>query len=151
MAEAVRRNFRPGIRDRGSNYYTIKSGSATHVDAVVHGSTAYDVSIELQNTMLNAWCDCPFFSSEGPCKHLWATILKAGLGLKLEELGRLPVAEDREVVSLLAGNIRDNYYHGYGPPGQANSPMTYRLLSPLGWGEMETSRPVRRVRAVMMR
>jgi len=251
LAEAVRRNFRPGIRDRGSNYYTIglvriKTGSATHVDAVVHGSTAYEVSLELHSTTLNAWCDCPFFSSEGPCKHLWATILKAeasgylastppdvqlveelsgddgdiehetpdgprefrlrapvaprkreppmaswraqinnftqsllitpprsvwpakrevayvvdapaslnegtlvlivgarhrkangewtrlsGLGLKLDELGRLPLAEDREIVSLLAGNIRDSYSYGYGPPSQGNASTTYRLLYPL--------------------
>lgn len=251
LAEAVRRDFRPGIRDRGSHYYMtglvrIKSGSATQVDAVVHGSTAYDVSIELHDTTLNAWCDCPFFSSEGPCKHLWATILKAdadgylasvppdlqlvedyrdedigdepaedhgefrlrapvaprrpepplpswrsqinnftqqlltapqpsvwpakrevayvvdvpaslnagtlvlivgarhrkangewtrltGLGLKLDELARLPLAEDREIVSFLAGNIRDNYYayYGYGLPGHVNAPLTYRLLYPL--------------------
>jgi superfamily II DNA or RNA helicase len=251
LAEAVRRDFRPGVRDRGSHYYMtglvrIKSGSATQVDAVVHGSTAYDVSIELHDTTLNAWCDCPFFSSEGPCKHLWATILKAdaegylaslppdlqlvedyrdedigdeppedrgefrlrapvaprrpepplpswrsqinnftqqllttpqpsvwpakrevayvvdvpaslnagtlvliigarhrkangewtrltGLGLKLDELARLPLAEDREIVSFLAGNIRDNYYayYGYGSPGHVNAPLTYRLLYPL--------------------
>ncbi|HEV2426447.1 MAG TPA: SNF2-related protein [Terriglobia bacterium] len=250
LAETLRADFRPGIRERGSHYYQrglvrIESGSAIHVDATVHGSTNYDVTLDLKNGALHAGCDCPFFSSEGPCKHLWATILKAeamgylasvppglqliedqggeediadeppddhgrfrlraaaaprrseppmpswraqingftqsllvtpppsiwpakrevayvvdvpaslnegtlvlivgarhrkangewtrvsGLGLKLEELARLPVAEDREIVSLLAGNIRDSYSYAYGPPGYASAPTTYRLLYPL--------------------
>ncbi len=250
LADALRHDFRHGVRERGAHYFQrglvrIESGSDTSVDAVVHGSTNYHVSLELRNGSLIALCDCPFFGSEGPCKHLWATILKSdsagylasvppdlqlvedygddedvdeepeedygdfrlrapiappkrepampswraqinnftqqiltdpppsawpakrevayvvdvqatlnsgtlvlmvgahhrkttgewtrvtGLGLKLEELGRLPVAEDREIVSLLAGNIRENYYYSYGPPSQVNSPTTYRLLHPL--------------------
>ncbi len=82
LAEALHRDFRSGIRDRGSHYYQrglvrIKSGSAIHADAIVHGSTTYYVSLELKDGSLLASCDCPFFHSEGPCKHLWATILKA--------------------------------------------------------------------------
>jgi superfamily II DNA or RNA helicase len=248
LANALRNHFRSGIRDRGSNYHErglvrIKSGSSTHVHAIVHGSTSYPVSMELKDNVLTVSCDCPYFFSEGPCKHLWATILKTdaagyldplppglrliedygdgepseppddkgefrlrapvaprpsappmpswraqindlnqqlsvtpqpsvfpakrevvyvvdvpaslnaghlvlnvgarhrkasgewtrltGLGLKLDELARLPLAEDREIVSLLAGNIRDNYYYGYATPGHNNSPTTYRLIYPL--------------------
>jgi SNF2-related domain/Helicase conserved C-terminal domain/Bacterial SNF2 helicase associated/SWIM zinc finger len=91
LVDELRDDFRSGVRDRGSNYFLrrlvhIKSASSTHVHAVVHGSTPYSVSLELQDGELSAWCDCPFFNSEGPCKHLWATILQADAGGFLENL-----------------------------------------------------------------
>jgi superfamily II DNA or RNA helicase len=79
--------FPATIRGRGAHYYRtgaarITASSADSVSAVVSGSRRYDVGIEVQNKRLLLFCSCPYFFSDGPCKHLWAAALaadKAGL------------------------------------------------------------------------
>src|SRR5579871_980221 len=75
-------DFPSYIRARGADYY--KSGavrldqaSETLVKARVHGARHYKVEIECTPKTLTLQCDCPYFDSTGPCKHLWATILAA--------------------------------------------------------------------------
>ena len=47
------------------------------VKAVVRGSSPYDVTLRIDRRRLSLSCDCPAFSSFGPCKHLWATLMVA--------------------------------------------------------------------------
>jgi len=89
--------FSAKIRQRGQDVYgnhlvKIKRGSDEEVEARVQGSQLYDVGLDWQDGFLDAWCDCPYFDSTGPCKHLWATILAA------EASGYLsPVASAKEL------------------------------------------------------
>src|SRR5206468_6225064 len=51
----------------------------------------YDVGIEICHGRLLLFCSCPFFDSDGPCKHLWATVLAAD---KAGILRRLPAFDE---------------------------------------------------------
>ena len=73
--------FDAGVRLRGQTYFWqnsvhIRRATATQVEAIVRGSSSYQVDLDYDDGQLEVWCDCPYFESEGPCKHLWATILK---------------------------------------------------------------------------
>jgi len=75
-------DFSHAVRNRGKNYYwmncvRIQGGSRTHVDALVRGSRNYEVSLDWKDGVLYTQCDCAHFDTDGPCKHLWATILAA--------------------------------------------------------------------------
>ena len=90
--------FNSGSRERGAKYYhsgsvTIHNGNAESVEAEVRGPDArYDVDIEIDDDRaVDLWCDCPYFESNGPCKHLWATLLAA------EAAGHLTKPADRMV------------------------------------------------------
>jgi superfamily II DNA or RNA helicase len=71
-----------GVRSRGSRYYSsgnvhIQRGSATHVEAAVQGSIPYSVKVRIDDRKVVVMCDCPYFDTEGTCKHIWATLLAA--------------------------------------------------------------------------
>src|SRR6266481_2169697 len=76
-------DFTVNARTRGQQYYwrnqvNIEEGSEQSLTARVRGSRIYNVSLDLdKGDTLLATCDCPYFDSEGACKHLWATILAA--------------------------------------------------------------------------
>ncbi len=75
-------DFGGTVRRRGQNYVwqrlvTIDRGSDSSVAARVAGSRMYHVGIDWDQGLLSARCDCPYFVTEGPCKHLWATLLAA--------------------------------------------------------------------------
>jgi superfamily II DNA or RNA helicase len=74
--------FNTGSRERGVKYYhsgsvTISSGDAASVQAEVSGpDSRYYVEIDIgEDRIVDLWCDCPYFESNGPCKHLWAALL----------------------------------------------------------------------------
>ena len=74
--------FNSGVRSRGQVYFNrrlvrLKSGNAASVEAVVAGSLDYQTQIECKDEEVNLACTCPYFESDGPCKHLWATVLAA--------------------------------------------------------------------------
>jgi len=74
--------FSSSIRTRGHDYFRrgfvrLQRGSDSEVTARVTGSRPYDVSLDWEDGVLDSWCDCPYFASEGLCKHLWAVILAA--------------------------------------------------------------------------
>ncbi len=74
--------FETVIRSRGSDLFfwrkiTILSGDNTEVTATAEGTQLYFVRLIRQDQAIHAYCDCPYFDSDGPCKHLWATILAA--------------------------------------------------------------------------
>lgn len=73
--------FEPAIRGRGHNYFAqgqvrIESGSAYQVHAMVRGTQFYEVEMRWENGDLSLYCACPYFDTDGPCKHLWATVLE---------------------------------------------------------------------------
>src|ERR1700730_10390561 len=75
-------DFDAAVKKRGQSYYwqglvRIRRGSDSEVEAQVRGSRRYDVDLDWADGSLSAWCDCPAFDSNGPCKHIWATILAA--------------------------------------------------------------------------
>src|SRR5882672_10906545 len=70
------------IRSRGESIFrfrgvNITGGDAYRVTALVAGSQIYDVNLEFLVDVISASCTCPFFESEGLCKHIWATVLAA--------------------------------------------------------------------------
>ncbi|HEV2381711.1 MAG TPA: SNF2-related protein [Terriglobia bacterium] len=92
LSQRLSRDFTASARSRGRDYFwqqrvRILQGSNSQVEAKVRGSETYGVSLDWKNGVLSAFCDCPYFDSEGACKHLWATILAA------EARGYLSAAE----------------------------------------------------------
>jgi superfamily II DNA or RNA helicase len=82
LSKKVAHEFEASVRSRGVDYYLrrqvqVDAGSSTQAYAHVKGSRQYQTSLEWDDGALYAMCDCPFFVSDGPCKHLWATILAA--------------------------------------------------------------------------
>src|SRR5438105_1607451 len=82
LTSKLSHQFEPSVRQRGQAYYLrrqvrIRHGSESEVQASVSGSRDYDVSMSLEGQAFHMWCDCAYFDSEGPCKHLWATVLAA--------------------------------------------------------------------------
>ncbi|MGE0129837.1 MAG: SNF2-related protein [Blastocatellales bacterium] len=76
------------IRSRGGDYFRsdvvkIKSGNQWRVEAVVRGSDNYKVVLQRVTVAdepedeIVVRCSCPYFDSDGPCKHIWAVILAA--------------------------------------------------------------------------
>ena len=94
--------FTPDVRQRGFDYLRhgrvrIRHGSESEIDARVVGSREYDVMMSLQGRVFRMWCDCAYFDSNGPCKHLWATVL---------------AAESRKLLSAVENeNLRVEYGH----------------------------------------
>src|SRR5580700_2074853 len=82
LSRKLAQEFDDDVRSRGASYYLgrkvdIEAGSSTQAYAHVKGSRQYQTSLEWEDGTLFAVCDCPYFESVGPCKHLWATILAA--------------------------------------------------------------------------
>ena len=106
-------DFSSQTRARGLDYYRsgsvrIRNGSEWEVKARVRGARQYEVTIAWHGGALSMTCDCPFFDSTGPCKHLWATILAA------EAQGYLNQAANRQ--------IREIVYDYAGPEPGGNAP-----------------------------
>ena len=86
LSRKLAADFSFGSVRRGQTYFWqgrvhIERGTATEVEARVSGSQPYKVNLVCQQAgVIAAWCDCPYFGSDGPCKHLWATILAAEEG-----------------------------------------------------------------------
>ncbi|MCX5660256.1 MAG: DEAD/DEAH box helicase [Planctomycetota bacterium] len=85
LSEPLAKWFSSAVRGRGLRYFQQGSvgklkGGPTSVDTSVQGSELYRVALHFRpaNAMLSVRCDCPFGEEfAGPCKHAWATILKA--------------------------------------------------------------------------
>jgi superfamily II DNA or RNA helicase len=75
-------DFADGVRRRGADYFKwgavrITAQSPEVLRAAVAGTKSYEVTFEVRRNRLAIWCSCPYFDSDGPCKHLWATALAA--------------------------------------------------------------------------
>lgn len=82
IQQIVAAQFSTGVRLRGSQYFRrglvdIEAGDSTFVSAIVSGTSDYKVSIDIDGNLLLVRCTCEYYASSGPCKHIWATILKA--------------------------------------------------------------------------
>src|SRR5215471_595953 len=72
----------PGVRNRGKSYYDdgfvqIHRGSDNRVEAAVYGTVPYRVRIRINDQKVAVVCNCPYYETEGICKHVWATLLAA--------------------------------------------------------------------------
>src|SRR5439155_20905480 len=119
-------DFSSAVRNRGRSYFwqgrvRIQTGSSAHAKARVRGSESYEVSLNWKNGVLSAWCDCVYFESEGPCKHLWATILAA------ESRGYLSQAASAARLVLDCGDYgSDNGFEDFEDEYQEGSPVRPR-------------------------
>jgi superfamily II DNA or RNA helicase len=82
LSQRLEGEFKANVRQRGQTYHwqhliRIRSGDDRAVQAEVTGTERYGVTLTWDDPFLTVWCDCPFFEGEGPCKHLWGTILAA--------------------------------------------------------------------------
>src|SRR5689334_549804 len=83
LTTRVRNQVSKTIRERGHEYYRsgavrIENGDARYVDATVHGTDFYNVTLSRSGKSLTAWCTCPYCDENyEPCKHIWATLLAA--------------------------------------------------------------------------
>ena len=67
------------------------------VKAIVHGGAPYDVGLRIARNRLWLSCDCPAFHRQGPCKHLWATLIVAeqrGILRQLSPFSRVESADE---------------------------------------------------------
>ena len=100
------------VRHRGTGYYQQGSvrrlrGSAQEADALVVGSESYDVKLIWYEGELSLYCSCPYFESDGPCKHLWAVVLAAERKGYLSAIGRI-----RKVVEIGTEDDEDLFGDG---------------------------------------
>ena len=82
LAARLANEFNSSTRERGLTYYQqgrvrLQASTADKVDALVTGKETYRVHLKWADPQLRVDCDCPYFTDNGPCKHLWATILAA--------------------------------------------------------------------------
>jgi hypothetical protein len=92
LASKLANQFDSTIRNRGLRCYEeravrIVRGSADGVTAQVRGSRNYETAVHWKDGALTVECSCPYFESNGPCKHLWATVLAARQGGYLSQVG----------------------------------------------------------------
>ena len=81
-SEDFKTQFTAPVRERGADYLrgrtiTLGACTPTAIRARARGSRDYAVRIEVIARTLTLECTCPYFLNEGPCKHLWATVLLA--------------------------------------------------------------------------
>jgi superfamily II DNA or RNA helicase len=98
LSARLARQFSSGVRARGEDCFFrrvvhIDHGSAAELDGYARGSRRYDISLSWEEPFLFVSCDCPYFESEGRCKHLWAAVLEAEKHTYLSD-----VARAREVI-----------------------------------------------------
>src|SRR5258708_15518423 len=76
------KSFPTRIRQRGETIDQVGqvariSGNQFKVSADVQGSNLYSVELSRRGDEIHVSCECPSFSSDGRCKHIWATVLAA--------------------------------------------------------------------------
>ena len=97
LASSIRDDFSSDVRRRGEEYFygqavRIEDVDATSIRATVTGQTDYTVSLEWSGPEIQAFCDCPYFDQNGPCKHLWA------VALAYDSTGRSPARLEGKVL-----------------------------------------------------
>ncbi|MBL8176846.1 MAG: DEAD/DEAH box helicase [Bryobacterales bacterium] len=102
-------SFPSVVRQRGDWIYRggnvkIVSGNPTSVDALVKGTYKYEVSLQRSSEVVRVSCTCPYYMSDGPCKHIWAALLAAADRNYLDAAGgkTARIVEDWEMTPPLA-------------------------------------------------
>ena len=71
------------VRARGASYYRdgavqIIHGNKEEMQAIVYGTSMYEVELYRQRDAIHVSCTCPYFEGErDTCKHIWASLLAA--------------------------------------------------------------------------
>ncbi len=104
LANKISHGFSSSVRHRGSDYFhmgwvRVKKGGECYVEAQVRGSRNYLVTLSLEENQLAVFCDCPYYESNGPCKHIWATILEADKRGYVKEAARFGSIEVLEALT----------------------------------------------------
>src|SRR5689334_8532345 len=92
------------IVDRGIGVYDndavqLTSGDNSRVTAIVRGSANYRVTLAREAKRISASCTCPYFDTDGVCKHIWATLLEA------EDWGYLSGDGDSSPTRIVASRV----------------------------------------------
>src|SRR4051812_28031619 len=121
ISSHLARYFSPGVRQRGSGYFRegrvrLRHGSAGEFEGSVRGTEAYDVAIAVAGNELRLYCDCAFFATDGPCKHLWAAILAAEKLHYLTEAAGVTRLDDEHDTPVLLGAEPGRLAGGLVPP-----------------------------------
>ena len=79
LTRRFRHMFPPTARERGEEYaragqVAITSVGQSEFEAVVHGSSVYDVTVRWDDYYLDHDCTCPAHIDYGICKHIWAAL-----------------------------------------------------------------------------
>jgi superfamily II DNA or RNA helicase len=106
-----------GLEYKRSGRVTLETLRDDYALLNVRGSTVYLVEIQRLPDSVACGCDCPYFESDGPCKHIWASLLlldeKRALGppwpgeLDWAELEDDPFEDDEPI---FADEIDDDGY-----------------------------------------
>ena len=126
LSSRLAQDFPLSVRRRGQEYQwqglvRIENGDDDDVRASIRGSQRYEVEVSWKPGELTVYCDCPYFESTGPCKHIWATILAA------EVQGRLSSAvADRELKLRDELSIEHNVIRMPGPASGPPPPALWR-------------------------
>jgi superfamily II DNA or RNA helicase len=124
LSKDLSHDFPSYIQTRGADYYRsgavrIEDASDSYVRARVRGARHYEVQIECTPKAMSLWCDCPYFDSTGPCKHVWATILAAEASGHLSSTAGI----DRESVTYDYADYEDEEEDPPPIPIRPNSPL----------------------------
>jgi hypothetical protein len=131
LAPQLSKQFDAAIRTRGLSYFRrgavrILRGSADSVTAQVRGSFGYSVVIQWEDGSLTLECSCPYFQSDGPCKHLWATVLAAqerGYLSAIRSVRQVFLSREPEDPDPLAYDLEDSEEEWSDPP-QTRTPAS---------------------------
>lgn len=82
IAAGIATLFPAPLKSRGDTYFRqgrvdVRREGPDLAKGTVHGSEEWEVSFPLSGDLSSARCECPFFASNGVCKHLWAALLTA--------------------------------------------------------------------------
>jgi hypothetical protein len=129
------------VRTRGTDLFRsgcvkVRKGDASRVEAVVRGSREYTVMLSREYDDVLVSCDCPYFDSDGPCKHIWATLLAAGNAGHLRGDLNLPPTDLIDVHDVDNDDEVDDYFDSL-QFGAGNRPV---LSMPTPWSSKPTWR-----------
>ena len=105
-------DFPSVIRARGSEFFRegkvkVKHGCPWDVEATVRDNLSYRIQLERNELEVFAECSCPYYETDGACKHIWAVILEA------DEKGYLTGDGKNRPLSLTTvwdGDEEDDFY-----------------------------------------
>jgi hypothetical protein len=82
LASRLAFQFEKRVQVRGVGLFQnravrVSEASPRHLNALVLGGSPYQVEISHDDGRLLVFCECPYFTEYGQCKHLWAALLEA--------------------------------------------------------------------------
>jgi superfamily II DNA or RNA helicase len=102
-----------GTRIFHGGHVHIDETAPEYVDATVHGTEPYGVSLTRQKGRVQYSCDCPYFHESGePCKHIWAALLAAdakGLTTQWETSRPLDFIPEQDDADLYMEELDDDH------------------------------------------